>query len=276
MKKNDSFENTHNINKLQHNKVFPILVSVFAMVVVVLGAVWYISWHSEKNKEIDIDYKDYTTVTAKEGKEYTTTDANGNIYSVEKDGMYCLTDFGKVKVLYNKPLNKFNTYRYELYSGTTCEFTLNKDGTYDYTQRYSDGSYTVFNGKYDISVGVNDVFRKANIKSQDEFNEAFLCDVAAINPNDLFAVDLNYGTSKEYDENGKEITSPNESYDEIEDDESDQAVTANSRPIDVLAIYIYKDNNNQFKAVAYDISEQMLFNSNHVNGKFSVDYKGGE
>lgn len=256
------------MNNKVNNKATPIIIVMICIAILVTMSVVF--FYSQNNSE-PIEYEKYTTVVAKDGKEYTTTDQYGNLFDVKKDGMYCHTDFGTVKVKYDKPINKCNTYTYVMESGSNFEFTLNKDKTYTYTAVYADGSGFDATGKWRIDLGIDAAFSALKIKDNKEFSDAFLYQTGAINPNDLFVLTLEDGEIEYFDTEGNKVKYAASDY----HNSFEEIGLATSSPhrdtcLDRLVIYLYKDADGNTQAVAYNTEKFLLMNENNVNGKFSV------
>jgi len=262
-------------NNFRNNKFFPIIAVIVAVAFVVgMGVLYYYVQNKIKeNETIDIEYQEYTTVTAPHGQEYETTDEYGNKYWVRDDGMYCETDVGYVKVEYNEPIGKFNTYRYELYSGTTVEFSLYRDGTYRYTMNYGEGNTDIATGKYTIVTGVDKAFDALQIENMNEFEEAFFYNAGAINPNDLFVVTLKLDKYETYDCDGNIVQSNDDAVDTYESSKNENNGSYRFNDVvDQLVIYLSKDSDGNVIGTAYDTYNSLLLNQDQVNGSFEVDF----
>lgn len=277
-----SFESLHRPNQLKGNKVFPVVVSLFAVVLITVLSIIFIN--TEKKNVGKIDYPEYTTVTAAPGEEYKTKDEYGNEYIVKEDGMYCDTDFGLIKVEYNEPLEKYNTYTYTLYSGTIVTIDVFPNGTYKNRVVYADGSGYKSTGNFTMEFGIDNALSALNITNNQDFTDAFLFQTGAINPNDLFVLTLHDQEKEYFDQDWQPIEYSDEELEAFDEDSELESfgdknakttVVQQKNYSDKLVIYLFKDKNdsedpNLIQGVAYDINLGLLFNQNEINGTFSV------
>lgn len=185
-----------------------IFIGVIIAILVCVVSIWGLHEIDKKtNSGIQTEVFEQSEIpTLAEGQSpYTFKDKEGREYIVNQEGTFLKSENGLVKVEKYINIDPFKTYSFAYTNGTTTSFTVNKDGTYDMLDKYTDGKSTVSSGKAVIRNGSEDCIKAAKVKDLNELLDSFKISPASFNPNNLYHITLYYGESTPYEEKGKEI-----------------------------------------------------------------------